>query len=262
MTMMAGHNMETTWNGHRWIAADLEVRSDDVLVGLIGYSTSTVRTEFDDTEWSWLKGTKTIVTGADDRTLAPFAVDLDSHRRWVTFAPVGYVNEQSFAAGFQAVLNEALRRQDEGFSDWEVDMVSSGIALREWVETHPDVIEMKLTLRMSNPGRDLTSDRAQMRALGSARMEKTFYPARARELHVSEELEALEGELARTDTDVLLRDRAGSRYDSRRKLERQFITDFGDDLRLGMDLVADALRAFSAARTPPTMTGDPDDEVG
>jgi hypothetical protein len=196
MTMMASHNMEADRGGHTWIAADLEVTHDDLLVGIIGYTTAAVMTHFDPTEWSWLKGTQTVEEGADISTLAPFALDLDERRRWVAFAPTGRLNERTFPGGFQAVLNEALIRQDEVFSDWEVDMVSSGIALRDWVSRHPDVVEMKLTLRLSNPGRDLSADRLAMRNMGSAKLEKRFFPQRNQSLAVGEELDALAEDMA------------------------------------------------------------------
>jgi hypothetical protein len=148
MSLMASSNMRCEHLGHTWIAADLDVVQEHFLVGVIGYSATSTTLEFDESAWSWLKGVSTTVEGGDQHTLAPFAVDLRRERRWVAFAPVGYVNEKSFAGGFQAVLNEALRRQEEVFSEWEVNLVPSSSALRKWLDEHgDDVRSMTLTLR-------------------------------------------------------------------------------------------------------------------
>jgi hypothetical protein len=264
LAMVSARDLYADRGDKKWIAADFELRyHETMLVGIIGYTTIEIRTQFDLTEWSWLKGPQAIESGATNRTLAPFAIDLREKNRWVAFAPKGYLNVRSFPAGLRAILFEGLSRQRQGFLDWDVDIVGNAIALREWVEQHPHVRSMKLTLRMTNPGRDLSSDREAMRAIGAGRLDKIYYPKAKTNLHVEGELRELEEELGGTDVDVKLtaRERGGPvSFDSKTSREQRFVDAFGDDLRTGMDLVAEALVQFATERTPPTLTGDPSDE--
>jgi hypothetical protein len=253
--------MRCEHNGHEWIAADLEVVQGDFLVGVIGYSSITTSLAFDESSWSWLKGTTTVLEGGDQHTLAPFAVDLRKERRWVAFAPTGYVNEKSFAGGFQAVLNEALRRIEEVFSDWEVDVVSSRGALRDWLEENGDDIKtMTITLRVPNPGRDLDDDRASMQSLAAGGLTKKYTARRNQTLRVENEVDALSDELEKTDVDVYLQTRSNVTFNSKTKVERVYVEGFGDDLRRGMQVVVDELKRYSDGAILPKLTGDPDDE--
>ena len=264
LSLVENRNTKAEHSGKTWIAGDLEVR-EDVLVGVIGFVVDEMITQFDLTEWSWLKGTRRIETGATTSTLAPFAIDLRAKGRWVAFSPKGHLNAKTFPGGFHAVLSEALKNQNELFFDWDIDMVSSSQALREWVSQHPRITKMSLNFRFDNPGRDLSSDREQMRALGSRKMEKIFHPAPRSTLHVDAELDELSEELDRTDLDIELTAKEGNgevKFNTKSSREVRFVDDFSDDLSLGMDHMQEQLLDFIDGRAFPTLTGDPADEEG
>jgi hypothetical protein len=249
LALVEGKNMRAERNDHVWIAADLELTDDDLLTGIIGYETTEIRTRFNETEWSWLKGERHIDEGASDATLSPFAIDLNEHRRWVAFAPSGYLNARSFPGGFQTVLNEALRQQNEGHTDWEVDMISSVTALREWVASHGEIVELKLTIRQSNPGRNLDNDRAQMQALRARSKTEVFHPYWGRALEISDEqVEELAADMERTNVDVQMKAREGNRkptFNSKNNRAQTFIEEYAEDLRLGIELVSETLKSYS-----------------
>lgn len=253
LALVVGRKMRAERSGNTWIAADLELTDDDLLVGVIGYETVEVFTNFNEEEWSWLKGPQRTEEGASGATLSPFAVDLHEDRRWVCFGPSGRLNRVSFPGGFQAVMNEALRQQNEGFSDWEVDIVSSGTALREWVSEHHEITRLVLTIRRPNPGRDLSEDLQRMARLRARTKTEEYSPEWGGTLDLPHgELDDLTADMAKTNVDVKLTAREGTsnaRFDSKHRVEQRFVEDYGNDMRLGMELVADALRAFSAEHT-------------
>jgi hypothetical protein len=83
-----------------WIAADMKTDpSDTFLVGTLGYSIREERKAFDEASWSWIKGESDNEDRASERTVAPFAVDLRDHNRWVAFAPIGHLSDRSLASG-------------------------------------------------------------------------------------------------------------------------------------------------------------------
>lgn len=262
LSLTAARNLRCTYGGHEWIAGDLEVTPDDLLVGVLGYSTVETAYNFDEDSWSWLKGTQTTVEGGGKHTLAPFAIDLNRSRRWIAFAPTGYINDRSFDHGLQAVLQEALRRQEEVFSDWEVNMYASSEKLRDFLLANgTDIESLTLILRMPNPGRYLDDDRAAMERLKAGTLNQRFTPRRNQTLDVSRVVDELAEEISGTDADIHIRTRTGPRFNSNEQPTSVFIEPFGSELRLGIELVSDALRQFVGTHSTPTQTGDPDDET-
>jgi hypothetical protein len=265
LALAVSKSTRAEYNDRVWIAADMDFTDDsEFLTGILGYASVDVRTQFDEESWSWLKGTVQVAEGAAPESLVPFAVDLDEHKRWVAFAPSGRLTERNFPQGFQATLNEALRTQHEGFSDWEVDIVSDTAALREWVRSHPEVTKLQTIVRLPNPGRDLSADREQMRRLGAWRKREIFDPPPGGTLNLDSEVDDLTADVDQTNVDVEIQAREGNRktiFNSRTRREQRFIDEFGEDLRTGIESVLEALRAWSAERTPPTNTGDPADET-
>lgn len=52
-------------------------------------------------------------------------MDLREENRWLAFATTARLQPQTFRAGFQAVLNEAVAKTGLIPVDWEVDLVTS-----------------------------------------------------------------------------------------------------------------------------------------
>ena len=250
------HDTRAERDDHIWIAADLELTDDNLLVGIIGYETTDTYLNFNEDEWSWIKGAQNVAEGASDRTLSPFAVDLTANGRWICFGPSGYLNQRTFPTGFAVVMNEALRRQGDAFADWEVDILSDTSALVEWIDSHTDITKMVVSIRRPNPGRDLTSDLEEMRRLRARTKEETFSPYYGESLRIEgEELEDLRSDVEKTNVDLRLTARVGSataRFNSKNNIAQDFVDRYGDDMRAGMDAVTEVLRAFKRRRAQDT----------
>lgn len=158
----------------RWIVGDIEVdESTAFLSGIIGFTDPETRLHFDESANSWIKALSEEVEGASSKAVVPFAIDLRPSRRWTASATSPRVRAETFCKGIQLALNAA--RSERGFStDWEVDLVASRETVDEWVERHPDVRLIRRTVKLPNPGRDVSEDIRQMRDLAAARKTEEY----------------------------------------------------------------------------------------
>ena len=130
------------------------------MVGVLGFATTGFIREFDEDNFSWLKGNTTFFEGAEPDTVVPFAIDLREEERWVGFATSQRIQHANFASGLKAVLNAAVAEVGLLPADWDVDMVSSKSELFDWIAGHAGSLRVfRRTIRFSNPGRDLDSAR-------------------------------------------------------------------------------------------------------
>lgn len=159
----------------RWYAADFNITPDDrFLTGTLGYSEERTDREFNTESWSWLKGEEELRDTGSDDTIAPFAVDLRDDQRWVAFATASRLRHVQFRKGLELVLKQAVAQSGLLGYDWEVDLVTSKSAVWQWIEEHPEVFELKRTVKFTNPGRDLDDDRAEMARLEARRKTEEF----------------------------------------------------------------------------------------
>jgi hypothetical protein len=227
------------------------------MTGTLGYTSPTQHRSFDREHWSWIKAQMEEIDAARADTISPFAIDLRDHNRWVAFAPAGRLRVQMFATGFQAVLNNAVSAAGLMPTEWEVDLVVSRGRVEEWIQAHPLIYSLKRTIKFTNPGRDLDSDRQEMRALGARRKTEDFVASNRGIINI--DAEEFRNKLDGVDTgDVELRLQArGSHgagdavFSSKNRADTVTVDSFGGDLIRGMDRVLAALRQYVADKAGP-----------
>ncbi len=195
------HTMRSTAGrpGRRWVAADMTITpSGEFMTGVLGFSEQQQQVTFDDEAFSWMKGEVADSESANEQTIVPFAVDLREENRWLAFATTARLQPQTFRAGFQAVLNEAVAKTGLIPVDWEVDLVTSTSRVFEWLRQNPKVHLLRRTLKFSNPGIDIDDDRQQMRALAANRKTEEFKAAYGKSLDIGSP--AFENKLEGTET--------------------------------------------------------------
>lgn len=253
------HNTRKEVAGKEWIAADMTVDvSGDFLTGMLGFNESDLRRHFEPDAWSWLKAERHTASGASEKAIVPFAVDLRDDRRWVGHATSPRIRAETYAYGFAVALNVAVGDLGLWPSDWEVDLVVEPIAVEEWIKRHPDIREFTRTVKLPNPGRDISDDLAEMRALAAKTKEETFTAQYDKTLRITDEIGRLTQEFAEKlqglgegQVEISLEARGRDqvyRFSSRKQTDSVFIDDYGDDWELGMQLVLDAVRAYSEER--------------
>ncbi|GGB81345.1 hypothetical protein N798_00270 [Knoellia flava TL1] len=235
----------------QWFAADMTIiPSGDFMMGTLGYAEQLTQVEFDPDAWSWIKGaTRSDDTGSE-QTVVPFAIDLRESERWVAFAPTGRMQPRQFVSGFQRVLNEAVVEAGLLPVDWEVDLVTSEGRIEAWLHDHPRVFWMRRTIKFSNPGKDLSDDEAEMRALAANRKTEEFAAPRGQTLNteVDDFREKIEG-TGRGNLDIILKARSlrgqsKQVFNSRNSADYTYVDDFGTNLEQGIETVLRALREY------------------
>lgn len=241
-----------------YIAGDLQtVDQGAYMIGVLGYQVTEEVRSFAEEGMSWIKGQTTVTEGALRDTTVPFAVDMRSDRRWVAFAPSARIQPSGFAAVFREVLNAAVRELDLWPSDWDVDLVTSPSTIRAWVEAHPRVFKLSRVVRTTNPGVDLSDERARMAALRARTKKEEYTAGYAQDLKVSDNPafeEAIEG-VEQGDVDIRMTARGDGRnvtFSSTKRHDESSVEAFDGDLVRGMELVLTALKGYSAGRS-----GDP-----
>jgi hypothetical protein len=238
-----------------WFAADMSIQPDeDFLTGALGYTTPAQHRPFDQKNWSWIKAQPADIDAANTDTIAPFAIDLREGYRWVAFAPKSRLRVKMFATGFERVLNNAISAEGLIPTEWEVDLIVSRGHIDEWLREHPLVYLLKRTIKFTNPGRDLSSDRQEMQALGARRKTEEFAASNRGLINInSEEFSSkLEG-IETGDIELKLRSRrdpgTGSAiFDSNTHPDAVSVDSFGGDLVQGMSIVLTALRQYVAEK--------------
>jgi hypothetical protein len=234
-----------------WYAADMAIEpDDDFLTGTLGYATPQQHIPFDAENWSWIKGTAAETDAAREDTIAPFAIDLRDHNRWVSFAPTARIQPSTFTMAFQRVLNNAVVASGLFPTDWEVDLVISPAEVYSWVEQHPEVYNLHRTVKFTNPGRDYDDDRREMRALAARRKTEEFRAPNNGVLNIHSE-EFL-GKLHGTETgdiELVLHSRRGrgpgaAVFTNKKTADWVSVLNFGGDLIAGTEVVLAALREY------------------
>lgn len=243
----------------RWVAADLQLTpSGDFVTGVLGYSEQQQHVSFDDDSYSWIKGAVEDADAASEQTIAPFALDLRDGQRWLAFATTARLQAQGFRRGLESVLNTAVMEVlGEMPGAWEVDLVTSQSAIFDWLRLNPRVHRLVRTVKFSNPGKDLTDDMAQMRALHANRKTEEFKAPYRGVLDVTSEafIEKLDG-TETGDLDVLMEARGergvrNVKFNTRTSVDKSTIEEFGTNLQAGMDAVLAALREYVASKRAP-----------
>lgn len=244
--------------GRRWVAADMASTADgDFLTGLLGFSEQQQHVTFDDETFSWLKGEVADSDSANEQTIVPFAVDLREHQRWIGFATTSRLQPPTFRTGFESVLNEAVSALGLVPVNWEVDLVTSGSRVLEWLKQNPKVHLLRRTLKFTNPGKNLDDDRQQMRALAANRKTEEFKAAYGKSLNI--ESEEFEDKLHGTETGdlhVVMEARGAHgvrnvKFNSDDTVDESKVDDFGTNLERGTETVLAALREYVASKEPP-----------
>lgn len=249
---------EATEGDKRWIVGDIEVDdSTSFLSGIIGFTDPETRLHFDESANSWIKALSEEVEGASSKAVVPFAIDLRPERRWTASVTSPRVRAETFCTGIELALNAA--RSARGFStDWEVDLVASPATVEEWVERHPAVRLVRRTVKLPNPGRDISEDIRKMRDLAAARKTEEYTARYNKNLHAVDNegraSDAIKDIAAGIDTgqvELYLEARAPGgiiKYRWTSNIDEVYIADFADDWQLGIEFVRDALREHSERR--------------
>jgi hypothetical protein len=237
--------------GREWIAADMSLDpSGDFMTGVLGYSDVETKRDFEEEAFSWVKGPTREEAGASTQTLVPFAIDVRDDHRWVGFVPSRLIRVRKFSEGFSIVLNRAVQTLGLIAAEWEVNMLTDRSTIDEWLEENQDVVLFVRTVKFENPGRDISAERAEMRALAAKQKTESFQapPQGYLRLQQNEEFEGLLHGVETGDVDIELKARSGQRFKSLEHADERFISDYGSDLETGMGRVLDALREYAEAK--------------
>lgn len=152
--------------------------------------------------------------------------------------------------GLELVLQAAVTDVGGIPGDWEVDLVTSKAVISEWLGRHPRVFKLNRTVKIDNPGRDLSEEIAAMRAIAAKTKREEYRAHYARELDTSTEefQEALDGTELGNVTVIMEARGAGqgqtAKFNSSESVDRVEVEDTGDDLEAGMDMTLGALRRY------------------
>ncbi|OIQ85135.1 hypothetical protein GALL_330290 [mine drainage metagenome] len=239
----------------RWFAADMAVTNDgDFLQGTLGYSERQEQREFDTDAWSWAKGATHQADAGNEQTVVPFSIDIRPDDRWVAFATAARMQPAMFCSGFERVLNQAVADLGLIATSWEVDLITSRDSVDQWLSGHPDVHFFRRTVKFTNPGRDLDDDRREMQALAARRKTEEFAARYNRTLNArSSEFKSLLEGTETGDLELVLKARGVdtdhvSTFNSTERPDEELITEFANDLQLGMELTLAALRGYLRRR--------------
>ncbi len=242
----------------RWLVGDLQVdESVSFLSGVIGFTDPETRLHFDETADSWIKALSQEVEGASSKAVVPFAIDLRPDRRWTATVTSPRVRAETFRTGIELALNAARSRY--GFlTDWEVDLVTSRATVDEWIENHPEVRLIRRTIKLPNPGRDISDDIREMQALAAGRKQETYTARYNQSLRAVDDDGRTSDEVKKltigTDTGQVTlhleaRGPAGVvTFRSATNADETYVADFADDWQLGIEFVLSALREYSQER--------------
>jgi len=227
----------------------------DFMTGTLGYTAPQEYIPFDAENWSWIKGTVAETDAAREDSIAPFAIDLREENRWVSFAPTARIQPSGFASAFQRVLNTAVREAGLIPAEWEVDLVISLEEVYSWIEQHPEVYNLRRTVKFTNPGRDYDDDRREMRALAARRKTEEFAATGNGVLNIgSEEFQAKLNGTDTGDIDLVLRSRdrtkPGGRavFTNKQTADHVIVDNFGGDLVAGLEIVLIAVREYASGK--------------
>lgn len=242
----------------RWIVGDIEVDdSSSFLSGIIGFTDPETRLHFDKDANSWIKALSEEVEGASSKAVVPFAIDLRPNRRWTASATSPRVRAETFCRGIELALNAA--RAARGFStDWEVDLVVSQATVEEWLKRHPAVRVIRRTVKLPNPGRDISEDIRQMQKLAAARKTEEYTARYNKNLRAvddtgsaSDVLKDMTAGIETGQVELYLEARGPGgpvKFRWTSNVDEAYVADFGDDWQLGIEFVRDALREYSDQR--------------
>ena len=259
MRMLAAlGRFEAVEGDKRWIVGDIEVdESTSFLSGVIGFTDPETRLHFDEIANSWIKALSEEVEGASSKAVVPFAIDLRPDRRWTASVTSPRVHAETFCRGIELALNAA--RSERGFStDWEIDLVASPATVEEWIKHHPVIRLIRRTVKLPNPGRDLSDDIREMRNLGAERKTEEYSARRNQNLRAVDDegraSDAIMDMISGIDTgqvEVYLEARGPRglvKFRWTSNVDETYVADFADDWQLGIEFVRDALREYSKQR--------------
>ncbi|MGI5285136.1 hypothetical protein ACQEVF_17630 [Nonomuraea polychroma] len=234
-----------------WFAADMAIEpGNEFMTGTFGFAEMAQRRQFNSQAWSWVQGDTEVSEVASEDTVVPFAVDLREHQRWVAFSTAARLQPAGFTKYFEEIITQALGEDGIFSTEWDVDLITSRASVEAWLSDNPLVHRLRRTVKFSNPGRDIDSDRMEMRALAARRKTEEFAAARNGVLNTeSEEFQSkLEGtETGDLELELTARGAQGAseaQFKSKESADSKQVDDFGRDLVNGMRIVLDALREY------------------
>jgi hypothetical protein len=239
-----------------WSAGDMTIipPQNYFMTGTFGFTEQAEHRAFNAEQWSFVSGDTEISNVASEETVVPFAVDLREHNRWVAFSPAPRLQPAGFTKHFEEIITEALSAGSRLATEWEVDLITSRASVEAWLADHPLVHKMRRTVKFSNPGRDIDTDRQEMRALAARRKTEEFAAPRNGVLNTNSEefLSKLNGtETGDLDLELTARGDQGVsevQFKSKESADSSQVDDFGRDLMLGMTTVLNALREYVASK--------------
>ncbi|MBO4239014.1 hypothetical protein [Pseudonocardia alni] len=238
-----------------WIAADLTLDpSEQYMTGTLGYSEQIAYQTFDQDSWSWVKAESEAARGARENTVVPFAIDIRDNQRWVSFIPRQGLRRAEFIVGLGRVLTTAVADLGLFPQEWDVDLVTSRGQISDWLRANPLVFNLRRTVKFSNPGRDLDSDRQEMRELAANRKTEEFAAPYGKILDISSPAfqEKLDG-TEEGNLEVQLQARStggggGELFNSGESVDQAPVANFGTDLLEGMQIALTALQEYAARK--------------
>jgi hypothetical protein len=255
-----------------WTAADMTVTPDEAFVtGILGYTEPHYRRTLDVESFSWLKGEEEDAEEANEQTLSAFAIDLSDHGRWVALSTSPSMRPNTVREGLEEVLKNAVNELGDVPGEWEVDLVTSRTQITEWLERHPRVFNLKRTIRIPNPGKDLSEEIAAMKAMAARNKMETYSAPYGDWLDTNSEAfqEKLDGtELGNVDMVMKARVAGGGEatFQSKNQVDHVDVVDTGTNFEAAVEVVLAALhdylgRKADAAQAELDLDDDADGEV-
>lgn len=105
-------------------------------------------------------------------------VAIDRRDRWLAVVPPNVQSPARATSEVQLFLRAVLDMTPVGFPEdasFDVDLVCSTETMQAWLDDHPSITRMDISIRPSNPSKHaLTRDQEEMKKLKASRLSKSF----------------------------------------------------------------------------------------
>lgn len=136
-------------------------------------------------------------------------IAIDTHDRWFALSPPERMSVGDARSEAEALLRAVVGQwgQSSEFADlYDLDFVSSGARVTDWLAAHQVISELTLWIKRTNPGVDLTEHRKLLAAYNADEEERTLRATKRSSLEIDDELiESISPDLANGHVQVRAR---------------------------------------------------------
>ncbi|MYW96072.1 hypothetical protein G3I59_37080 [Amycolatopsis rubida] len=163
-----------------------------------------------DGDYGWLADRFQLLTfrRSSDDDEGPI-IAIDTRNRWFALSPPERMSVGDARAEAEAVVRAVVGQwgQSREFAGlYDLDFVSSGTRVTEWLAAHRVISELTLWIKRTNPGVDLTEHRKLLAAYNADEEERTLRATKRSSLEIDDELiESISPDLANGHVQVRAR---------------------------------------------------------